>query len=188
VSSTGPGTVTGNRTRSPVTVSITDRTAPEYHDSQRQGQGQPQRQRQLSARGPQRARLRWILGGVGFQPAHGPPAFGETAARHCAHPDSNAGGTMPCTARPPVRDVSCSVELAPTTATASSAEPGAINGNWTRSSVSGHGRGRSSPTTVNQPPGHGPAPIEECFGLGRSLVVDLASKLQQPQGGTRLES
>jgi hypothetical protein len=28
--------------------------------------------------------------------------------RHCAHPDSNAGGTMPCTARPPWRDVPCS--------------------------------------------------------------------------------
>jgi hypothetical protein len=28
--------------------------------------------------------------------------------RHCAHRNSNAGGTMPCTARPPVREFSCS--------------------------------------------------------------------------------
>jgi hypothetical protein len=33
-----------------------------------------------------RPRLRWILGGVGFQPAHGPPAFGETVARRAGCP------------------------------------------------------------------------------------------------------
>jgi hypothetical protein len=33
-----------------------------------------------------RARLRWILGGVGFQPAHGPPAFGVTTARRAGCP------------------------------------------------------------------------------------------------------
>jgi hypothetical protein len=37
-------------------------------------------------RGPARSRVRWILGGVGFQPAHGPPAFGETAARRAGCP------------------------------------------------------------------------------------------------------
>jgi hypothetical protein len=30
--------------------------------------------------------------------------------RHCANRNSSVGGTMPCTARPPVRDVSCSAE------------------------------------------------------------------------------
>jgi hypothetical protein len=33
--------------------------------------------------------------------------------RHCAHQNSNAGGTIPCTARPPLREFSCSVASGP---------------------------------------------------------------------------
>jgi hypothetical protein len=53
--------------------------------------------------------------------------------------------------------------------------------------VPGHARGRSSLATVNQSPRHGSAPIEKCFGFGRSLVVDRAGSLQQSQRRTRLE-
>jgi hypothetical protein len=51
-----------------------------------QRQGQRQVQRQQAVPGPVRSWLRWSSGGVGFQPAHGPPAFGETAARRAGCP------------------------------------------------------------------------------------------------------
>jgi hypothetical protein len=173
--------VSDDRSPATATVSATDRTATQHPNSSGSDRDSNQ------SRGPARSRLRWIHGGVGFQPAHGSPALGETAARRAGCPphhgkhrhgrsvgsgdsDSDSGsvrGRFSEQRRGPRRP------RIPDTATGHGV---------------GHGRCRFSPTTMNQPPRHGPTPIEECFGLGRSLVVDLASKLQQPQGGTRLES
>jgi hypothetical protein len=104
----------GHRPRSPDTVSATDDAVSEKHDAvpvsrrsrnerrrgdalsavtgsatrvaENQRRRPRQVQRQRAARIPGRPRLRWVLGGVGFQPAHGPPAFGETAARRAGCP------------------------------------------------------------------------------------------------------
>jgi hypothetical protein len=60
--------------------------------------------------------------------------------RHCAHRNSNAVGTMPCTARPPVRDVSCSDRLAPAAAAGAAAASAAANSSGPgTATVTGHG-------------------------------------------------
>jgi hypothetical protein len=70
----------GSRSPATATVSATDRTATQHPNSSGSDRDSNQ------SRGPARSRLRWIHGGVGFQPAHGPPAFGETAARRAGCP------------------------------------------------------------------------------------------------------
>jgi hypothetical protein len=55
----GPGTVSGNRTRPPVTGSVTDRAAPEDQEL-RQRQGQGQRQASGLAESPQSPATTWV--------------------------------------------------------------------------------------------------------------------------------
>jgi hypothetical protein len=147
----GSGTVSGirprPRPRSPVTVTVTDEAAPHPRNSTT---GTAAGTASASSRGPLRSRLRWILGGVGFQPAHEPSAFGETAARRAGCPPHH--GKQRLGQLQLQRQQTAS---AAGTATATADSVGARDGfrNPDTATVpghgDGHGRGRSSPEKLN---------------------------------------
>jgi hypothetical protein len=72
--------------------------------------------------------------------------------RNCAHRNSNAIGTIPCTARPPVREVWCSAKLAP----ADSGSGRSSDSGSGRSSYSGRGRGSGSVSRQRRGPVRSP--------------------------------
>jgi hypothetical protein len=114
----------GTRTRPPATGSVTDRAVAGHLVLR--CTGLPSRSA-LVAPPFRLAALRWrevIFIFVRIQPppsvstaclvavTHVPGGHSRgSPTRYCAHRNSNAIGTIPCTARPPVREFSCSVEV-----------------------------------------------------------------------------